>query len=145
MSEKEVEQDAKLIIENNIFLQYALKIMNGIKLSDEEVTPNYEELYNNVALLERKEMKETTSEELAFYFNLISTGYDSFGLEFLVKMINYNGEVMVNAIKAFMDGLTNNAKENMEKGQPEKDIPEEFPEEIIPEVPVEDIPEEVNN
>lgn len=104
-------EELGLLIEENTMLQYALKVMNDIPLSDESPV-DYMELWNKVALNKKVDAGEVTPESLAFYYSLLTTGYDNFGTMFFYHMANSdNCAIFYYAVKCLLDGLTDNAKE----------------------------------
>lgn len=105
-------EDLKLLIEENTMLQYCLKVMNNIPLSDE--TPvDYMELWNKVSLQQKIDPGEVNPESIAFYFNLLSTGYDNFGAMFFHHMAeSENAAYLYYAIKCFLEFMSETPKES---------------------------------
>ena len=99
-------EELKLLIEQNTMLQYCLKIMNDIPLSDE--TPvDYMELWNKVSLQKKIDPGEVTGEAIAFYFQLLSTGYDNFGAMFFYHMAqSENASILFYALKCFIEYMS---------------------------------------
>ena len=86
---KEIEMkpdDLKLLIEQNEYLKYWLKTLNGIPMSSEDEGIDFMELWNNVALEKKVDFDEPDANSAAFYFNLFSTGLENFGLGAFAKM-----------------------------------------------------------
>lgn len=111
MENKEPEmnpEDLKLLIEENTMLQYCLKIMNKIPLNDESPV-DYMELWNNVSLTNKVDVGEVSSDAIAYYFSLLSTGYDNFGTTFFHRMADSdNAPYLYYAIKCFLDFMSEN-------------------------------------
>lgn len=108
-------EDLKLLIQENEMLKHCLKVMNKIPLNDESVT-DYMELWNNVALTKKEEIGEVSGEAIMFYFQLLSLGYDNFGIEFFKRMVDSENDVyLFYALKCFIDYMssyTENEKNN---------------------------------
>lgn len=118
---KELEmspEDLSLLIEQNTFLQHALRIMNKLPLDPdkaEEVNGgpiNYLDLWDKVSLNKKTEVgAKPTSDAIAFYFQLLSTGYDNFGTQFFINMIeSENTSYFLYAVKCFIDYMTGEVK-----------------------------------
>ena len=103
---KMAPEDLGLLIEKNEFIKHCLKIMNDIPLSDE--TPvDYEELWNKVALNKKIDAGDVSSDAIAFYFNLLTTGYDNFGTMFFYHFANSeNCAIFYYAIKCMLEYMT---------------------------------------
>lgn len=107
-------EDLKLLIEQNTFLQHVLRIMNNLSLDPDTAEEknkgpiDYMELWNNVALKKKVELGDSSSDAIAFYFQLMSTGYDNFGMEFFIEMSKNeeNLAYMFYAIKCFLDYMS---------------------------------------
>ena len=109
---KMTPEELKLLIEQNTMLQYALKVMNDIPLMDD--TPvDYMELWNKVSLQKKVDAGETNGQSIAFYFQLLSTGYDNFGTLFFPHFANSdNAPLLYYAIKCFIDYMSSTEDEN---------------------------------
>ena len=99
-------EDVGLLVEQNEYIKHCLKIMNDIPLSDE--TPvDYEELWNKVALNKKIDAGDVSSEAIAFYFNLLTTGYDNFGTMFFYHFANSeNAAIFFYAIKCMLECMS---------------------------------------
>ena len=103
--------DLKLLIEQNEYLKYWLKSLNGIQMSDEDTEVNYEELWNNVALRKKIPLAEPTPEAIEFYFNLFSCGVDNFGGQCFASMAKTDPGALGYGIYCLLSILTENAKD----------------------------------
>ena len=117
-------EDLKNLIETNQMLKYCLRIMNKIPLGDKyadgteikDEDLNYEELWNNVALQQKVDAGEVNGQSIAFYFQLLSTGYDNFGAMFFYNMFNSeNASYLIYAIKCFIDYMSDFTDKEMNK------------------------------
>lgn len=108
-------EDLSLLIEQNTFLQHALRIMNNLSLDPDEAEKenkgpiDYMKLWDNVALTKKVDLGKTSSDAIAFYFQLMTTGYDNFGIDFFTKMTEHKDNIayMFYAIKCFLDYMSN--------------------------------------
>ena len=127
---KMAPEDLKLLIEQNQFLKYCLRIMNHIPLGsykdengnvteikDEDL--NYEELWNNVALKKRVDVGEVTGDAISFYFSLLSLGYDNFGVDFFIAMAESedNAPFLYYAIKCFIEFMSDFTQEKQQEDE----------------------------
>ena len=78
--------DLKLLIEQNEYLKYWLKTLNGIPMTSEDEGIDFIELWNNIALAKKVDFEEPSAENAAFYFNLFSVGLENFGLGCFASM-----------------------------------------------------------
>jgi hypothetical protein len=126
MEEKEQisADDLKLLIEENQYLRYCLKVMNGISALEEDDNIDYLELYNRIALNKKLELPESTIESAVFYFSFLSCGIDNFGKEFLDKFRenDSNWNILCYAIKSFIDFMSENSKNNEENSAKNENI-----------------------
>jgi hypothetical protein len=99
-------EDLKLLIEQNEYLKYVLKIMNDIPL-DDETEVDYQELWNKVSLTKNIDPGEVNSDAIYFYYMLLSTGLDNFGEGFIRHMSNTANEpYLAYAIKCLLAAMT---------------------------------------
>ena len=114
--------DLKLLIEKNKMIQYCLRIMNDLSLNekdedfvkDEDI--DYMELWNQVSLQNKVDAGEVNPGAIAFYFDLISTGYDNFGVSFFRHMAEGpNAPFLYYAIKCFIEYMSSYTEEVMEE------------------------------
>lgn len=114
--------DLKLLIEKNKMIQYCLRIMNDLSLNekDEDYVKDedldYMELWNKISLQNKVDAGEVNAGAVAFYFDLLSTGYDNFGVAFFRHMAEGpNAPYLYYAIKCFLDYMSNYTEEAMEE------------------------------
>jgi len=112
-------EDLKLLIEENQYLRYCLKVLNNISVLEGDDNTDYLELYNRIALNKKLVLPESTLESALFYFNFLSTGIDNFGKEFLDKFRenDSNWNILCYAIKSFIDFMTENSKKDSAKNK----------------------------
>ncbi len=98
--------DLKLLIEQNEMLKICLKIMNDIPLTDE--TPvDYLGLWEKVSLQKKIDPGVVSGQAIAFYFHLLSTGFDNFGAMFFHHMAKgENASYLYYAIKCFLEYMS---------------------------------------
>lgn len=115
-------EDARLLIEKEEQLKLCLRIMNGLSLNDtdEEYVKDedidYLELWNQISNNKKVSVGEVTGSAIAFYFNLLSTGYDNFGAMFFKHMAEGpNAPYLYYAIVCFMEYMTSLSDESNEK------------------------------
>lgn len=103
-------EDLKLLIDQNEYIKMCLKVMNDIPLMDE--TPvDYMELWNKVSLQKKVDAGDVNPDAIAFYFQLLSTGYDNFGAMFFHHFANSeNAAYFYYAIKCFLQYMTDTNK-----------------------------------
>ena len=87
--------------------------MNGLSLdeNDEEYVKDEDidfiELWNQISLQKKVDAGEVSGSAIAFYFNLLSTGYDNFGAMFFKHFAEGpNAPHFYYAIKCFLDYMT---------------------------------------
>lgn len=106
-------EELKLLIEKNEQLKLCLRIMNDLSLNeqdedyvkDEDI--DFMELWNQVSLQKKVDAGEVSGSAIAFYFNLLSTGYDNFGAMFFKHMAEGpNAPHFYYAIKCFIEYMT---------------------------------------
>ena len=123
-------EDLKNLIETNQMLKYCLRIMNKIPLGDKyadgteikDEDLNYEELWNNVALQQKVDAGEVNGQSIAFYFQLLSTGYDNFGAMFFYNMFNSeNASYLIYAIKCFIDYMSDFTEKEIKEENEDKE------------------------
>ena len=100
--------DLKLLIEQNEYLKYWLKSLNGISMLSEDDL-NYEELWNNIALEKKVDFNEPSVDDTAFYFNLFSTGLENFGLSCFTKMAETDPGALGYGIACLIKILSDNS------------------------------------
>lgn len=112
-------EELKLLIEKNEQLKLCLRIMNDLSLNekDEDYVKDedldYIELWNQVSLQKKIDPGEVSGSAIAFYFNLLSTGYDNFGAMFFKHMAEGpNAAYFYYAIKCFIEYMTQISKTN---------------------------------
>lgn len=124
--EKEMKpEDLKLLIEKNRMLQYALRVMNDLPIDDSKDPEkvDYIKLWENVSLNKKIDPGEVSPSAVAFYFDLLSTGYDNFGADFFRKMAeSENAPYLYYAIKCFIEYMSDYTEEKIkENDTKEKD------------------------
>lgn len=107
---KMTTEELKLLIEQNEYLKYWLKSLNGIPMSDEE-DYDYMDLWNKVALRKKVDMGKTTPEAIEFYFNLFSCGIDNFGGQCFAHMAKTDPGALGYGINCLLEVLSDNAKD----------------------------------
>lgn len=119
--------DLELLIEQNEFLKYVLKAMNDIPMydSNETVEPNYMELWDKVALNKKIEIPKPENAQIAyesfkFYFNVFTTGYDSFGVDFFRHLASQeNYPFLVTGIMSILNYLSEETRDISDKNPEE--------------------------
>lgn len=112
INQKMSPEDCKLLIEENLYMQYALRVMNDINLNDES-DYDYEELWNNIALNKKIDPGEVSSDSVCFAFNLLDTGINNFGVDFIKhfsKGDNY--PILAFCIKSLLEAMVDYSNEN---------------------------------
>jgi len=116
-------ENVKLLIEENQYLRYCLKVMNNISALEDDKNIDFLALYNKIALNKKIELPKNTTENTVqsavFYFEFLSTGIDNFGKEFLDKFRenDSNWNILCYAIKSFIDFMTEDSKNNEENNE----------------------------
>ena len=114
-------EELKLLIEKNEQLKLCLRIMNDLSLNpededyvkDEDI--DFMELWNQISLQKKIDPGEVSGQAIAFYFNLLSTGYDNFGAMFFKHMAEGpNAPYLYYAIKCFIEYMTQISEPNKE-------------------------------
>lgn len=115
----ENEEDLKVLIEQNQYLKYVLKVMNNISLNEADEDIDFMELWNQVALDKKVALPETTSDGIALYYGLLTCGLDNMGLKFLDKFRenDSNFAILKCAICSLLDFITENYGESVEKSK----------------------------
>lgn len=106
-------EELKLLIEKNEQLKLCLRVMNDLSLNEEDEDYvkdedlDFIELWNQVSLQKKIDPGEVSGQAIAFYFNLLSTGYDNFGAMFFKHMAEGpNAPYFYYAIKCFIEYMT---------------------------------------
>ena len=111
---KEIEMnpdDLKLLIEQNEYLKYWLKTLNGIPMLTEDEGIDFMELWNNISLEKKIDFEEPKPEAAAFYFNLFSTGLDNFGLGAFARMAETDPGALGYGIACLIKILSDNSRD----------------------------------
>lgn len=87
-------EDLKTLINENELIKVCLRVMNDLdaKVSEDEIEPDYMELWNNIALNKKIEIEGLNAGMLDYYYQLMHCGYDNFGIDFFRHMssqLNY--------------------------------------------------------
>lgn len=123
-------EDLKNLIETNQMLKYCLRIMNRIPLGDKwadgteikDEDLDYMELYNNVALQQKVDAGEVNGKSIAFYFQLLSMGYDNFGAMFFYNMFDSeNVSYLIYALKCFIDYMSDFTEKEIKEENEDKE------------------------
>lgn len=125
---KQVEENIQILknqIEQNLYLKYAIRIVNNLAMVDVNKDGELESKYDDAALLEQYKkdalekgekfisLGEPTDSESGFYYQLLQTGYRTFGANFFKQMcmneVNcihlFKGVwALINALEVMSDG-----------------------------------------
>ena len=126
-TQKEAEmtpEELKLLIEKNEQLKLCLRIMSDLSLNEEDEDYikdediDFVELWNQVSLQKKVDPGEVSGQAVAFYYNVITSGYDNFGAMFFKHFAEGpNAPYFYYAIKCFIDHIEkfSNYIESLEK------------------------------